>query len=353
MNRPTRRGAGFVLGACFLLLAGQAGAVPACTAEKFFIRTSPTRSVERVLDDATRDIGALAYEQAEQRLRRHLDELSPGSVGRVWLYDVLGSVYLLQKRNADAEQAYRSALELDLSAGLRHEMQVKLAAALFAERKDDELIGLIEAIEKDECAPVRDGARYWLAAAYAAKGRLVDAERVVPKNFGPESSKLHWKLECALDRTAPCAEKLVTLLPTIAMPPEDAGWCAQLVSSIARAPEAAASLQEARAQGLVDEKGHCVIRTEAGEGLVPVKREAPNYPLRAVRDWLEGFVVVEVTVAPDGSVREARVVEAKPPGVFDDAALEAIRQWRFKPKIVDGKPAESKGLQQLDFRMKR
>ena len=51
----------------------------------------------------------------------------------------------------------------------------------------------------------------------------------------------------------------------------------------------------------------------------------------ALRASLQGEVQVEFTVAPDGSVTDARVVRADPPRVFDRAAVAAVRRWRFEP----------------------
>ena len=55
----------------------------------------------------------------------------------------------------------------------------------------------------------------------------------------------------------------------------------------------------------------------------------PIYPGAALRAGTSGAVTVEFQVAGDGSVIAPRVVASKPPGVFDDAAIEAVRQARF------------------------
>jgi protein TonB len=43
------------------------------------------------------------------------------------------------------------------------------------------------------------------------------------------------------------------------------------------------------------------------------------------------------------------VVEAKPRGVFDSAAITAALKWKFKPRVVDGKPVDQRGVVQIDF----
>ena len=60
------------------------------------------------------------------------------------------------------------------------------------------------------------------------------------------------------------------------------------------------------------------------------------YPTEAQDQKIEGYVKVAYDVNVDGSVSNAHVVEAVPPGVFDAAALAAVRSWRFRP-AVDGK----------------
>ena len=65
--------------------------------------------------------------------------------------------------------------------------------------------------------------------------------------------------------------------------------------------------------------------------LRPLSTPAPSYPTEALRAAQSGEVQVEFTVAPDGSVSDARVVRADPPRIFDRAAVAAVRRWRFEP----------------------
>lgn len=85
--------------------------------------------------------------------------------------------------------------------------------------------------------------------------------------------------------------------------------------------------------------------------IIPLARIAPMYPRQAARDGISGYVKVEFTVNADGTVRGARVVEAKPRGVFDAAAVGAALKWKFKPKVVDGKPVDQRGVVQIDFNL--
>jgi protein TonB len=81
-----------------------------------------------------------------------------------------------------------------------------------------------------------------------------------------------------------------------------------------------------------------------------VKTSPPDYPPDAVRRRQEGWVEVEFTVAPDGSVTNASVVNANPARVFNAAALSAVGRWQFKPRMENGKPVEEKMRRRIEFK---
>ena len=77
---------------------------------------------------------------------------------------------------------------------------------------------------------------------------------------------------------------------------------------------------------------------------VPQVRIQPDYPIGARQKGIEGWVEVQFTVGTDGSVRNPTVLNAEPKTIFDSAALQAIRGWKYNPKIQDGKPVERAGI---------
>ena len=62
----------------------------------------------------------------------------------------------------------------------------------------------------------------------------------------------------------------------------------------------------------------------------PVKKVKPKYPREAEDAHIQGRVRVRLTVEVNGSVSEARILAADPPGVFDAAVMEAVVQYIFK-----------------------
>jgi protein TonB len=67
-----------------------------------------------------------------------------------------------------------------------------------------------------------------------------------------------------------------------------------------------------------------------------LKHVAPIYPDVAVRGRVEGTVVLECLVSPQGRVASVKVLQGKP--LLETAAVEAVRQWVYTPTLRDGVP---------------
>jgi protein TonB len=79
--------------------------------------------------------------------------------------------------------------------------------------------------------------------------------------------------------------------------------------------------------------------------VIPLVRIAPEYPARALSRGIEGWVQVQFTITATGAVKDAVVVAADPPRMFDEAALRSIARWRYNPKIEGGVAVERIGVQ--------
>ena len=80
---------------------------------------------------------------------------------------------------------------------------------------------------------------------------------------------------------------------------------------------------------------------------LPIVKVQPNYPQRALRRGIEGYVVVEFTVNEQGGVENPRVVEADPEGVFNQAAMDAAKKFKYRPKTVGGEPVAVAGVRNI------
>jgi TonB family protein len=72
--------------------------------------------------------------------------------------------------------------------------------------------------------------------------------------------------------------------------------------------------------------------------LTVLKSVQPIYPTHAEKNKIEGWVDVEFTVAENGKVKDASVRAASITGEFEDSALKAVSQWRYKPVLRDARP---------------
>jgi protein TonB len=67
-----------------------------------------------------------------------------------------------------------------------------------------------------------------------------------------------------------------------------------------------------------------------------VKDVKPVYPAIAQSARVQGVVIIEATIGPNGAVQDAKVLRSIP--LLDAAALDAVRQWQFTPTLLNGVP---------------
>jgi protein TonB len=93
---------------------------------------------------------------------------------------------------------------------------------------------------------------------------------------------------------------------------------------------------------------------------LPIVKVQPVYPRRALSRGMAGWVIVEFTVNEQGMVEDPTVVancaqvqnarnigecEEKPSSIFDSAAIKAALKFKYKPKVIDGVPTATAGVQ--------
>ncbi len=84
----------------------------------------------------------------------------------------------------------------------------------------------------------------------------------------------------------------------------------------------------------------------------PVKEVRPDYPQLAEKAQVEGVVLVQVVIGLNGKVEHAEVIQAKPEGFFEEAALAAARKWEFTPAKQRDKPVRVRYQIPLRFELK-
>ncbi|MDE0036957.1 MAG: TonB family protein [Gammaproteobacteria bacterium] len=109
--------------------------------------------------------------------------------------------------------------------------------------------------------------------------------------------------------------------------------------------DAAAGLESASPVAVVDVVDvELTVPVVEEADLLPIIKVAPIYPSDAIEADIAGTVLLEFSVTALGAVRDPVVLEAEPPGVFDQAALDAVGKFKYKPKVVDGEPVEITGV---------
>lgn len=122
-------------------------------------------------------------------------------------------------------------------------------------------------------------------------------------------------------------------------------WVAE-ASVIGKAPERVAGARD---------RIHLARRAEISNTVIPASNLTrltyvpPEYPGRAWRLGVEGWVDVEFDVTRDGETTSIMVVDAERRGYFEDAVLEAVSQWQYEPRIYAGEPIDQRVRLRINF----
>jgi TonB family protein len=108
-----------------------------------------------------------------------------------------------------------------------------------------------------------------------------------------------------------------------ASPPEGSLLVYENGKEVFRVPPAAQGVSSVEQKGIVE------VSPEGS----PVHRVEPQYPEAARQRRIQGAVVLDVRIGRDGAVQDVKVVSGQP--VLADAAIAAVKQWRFKPETVE------------------
>jgi TonB family protein len=76
---------------------------------------------------------------------------------------------------------------------------------------------------------------------------------------------------------------------------------------------------------------------------------APKFPVSARERGISGWVEMEFVVKPDGSVSEVLITAAEPSGIFEQAAIDAVRKWRYQPVVREGAPVQQRARLRMKF----
>jgi protein TonB len=89
---------------------------------------------------------------------------------------------------------------------------------------------------------------------------------------------------------------------------------------------------------------------EVDEAAKLLKEVQPKYPERAKKMGVTGYVKVYLVIDVYGTVSQLRVLTSEPTGYgFEEAALKAVREWKFEPAKLGSFPVSQKATKEFRF----
>ena len=85
----------------------------------------------------------------------------------------------------------------------------------------------------------------------------------------------------------------------------------------------------------VSDKGY-VGEDEIEISVERIFNQAANYPRKALRKGIEGYVIIQFDIDTDGAVLDPYVIDSEPAGIFDRAAIKAVRKWLYDTPSYNG-----------------
>src|SRR6202167_5655200 len=90
------------------------------------------------------------------------------------------------------------------------------------------------------------------------------------------------------------------------------------------------------------------VRVSSGvsSGLL-IRKVSPNYPPLARQARIQGTVILQAQISKDGSIQKRQLIRGHP--MLAPAAIEAVKQWKYKPYLLNGEPVEVETQVQVNF----
>jgi TonB family protein len=176
----------------------------------------------------------------------------------------------------------------------------------------------------------------------AAKAAVDKAATDRAGQYAPESLKAAQEARSALDAELKAQEgkwfKSYGRTKELAVAAKAAGDKAA-ADGVAAKEKADAVAARAKADAAAARAKARIAPLRVGGRIMPprkLKDVQPVYPAVAQSARVSGAVTIEATIGPDGKVIDAKVVRSNP--MFDQAALDAVRQWEYLPTLLNGVP---------------
>jgi TonB family protein len=189
-----------------------------------------------------------------------------------------------------------------------------------------------------------------VAASASATGNASSTNQTVASKAAAAPDKL-----AAGAENSPAVAKKSNAAP-IVVKPSVAGSKTQTQSEESAPPLNVASANDSNLTGLMSSAPSSVPKLSAttlkvsqgvSQGLL-IKRVQPQYPQAALAMHAQGAVQIEATIGKEGNVTNVKVLSGE--AILARAAVEAVRQWRYKPYYLDGTPVEIQTQITINFK---
>jgi protein TonB len=94
------------------------------------------------------------------------------------------------------------------------------------------------------------------------------------------------------------------------------------------------------------------VGTDGNKSARPMANRPPLYPDPAIRERLEGNVMLRLTIAADGAVTKVEILRSSTHSILDASAVRAARSWQFEPARESGAAVESIETQEIRFQLR-
>lgn len=95
------------------------------------------------------------------------------------------------------------------------------------------------------------------------------------------------------------------------------------------------------------------LAPQFSNNLLPLHTPQPSYPRRARSRGIEGWVTVSFIIQTSGNVKDVTILNANPPGIFENTTRNTVANWTFKPQLLNGEATARKVEQTIRFSLQR
>jgi len=165
------------------------------------------------------------------------------------------------------------------------------------------------------------------------------AEQIAPPAAAPDKPE-------PIEQVRPIEPRIIAPDPVVVVP-QPAPVQVATVRELPPQPVAAVSAAAAPTAAAADP----APITPPDASAASLKNPAPRYPIESRRKREEGTVRLRVVISVDGKVKSISIAKTSGFERLDEAALDTVRKWKFKPGEQSGVPVEAIGFLSIPFRL--